>query len=166
MTTPKAVNRPKVIFLLLQVMAVLALMLGALFAVHLGVIGIHVLQGRWYEDAFCTPLNAVIGLLVLVAVSLCACAALVLFIALCQRLKRDTAFTAENVVSLRHIAQSCGLAGIITAGAGAWLWLSGVMPFPLLLLGFLFLALALMAYTLHLLLRQAVEIQQENELTV
>ncbi len=92
---------------------------------------------------------------------------------LCGRMKTSSTFSEANVKGLGSIAKALAIAGGITLLFG-----NSIVPFLLtglpniapvmayLLLPFLLLTVALMIRTVQLLMRRALDMQDENELTV
>ncbi len=92
---------------------------------------------------------------------------------LCGRMKTSSTFSEANVKGLGRIAKAIAIAGGITMLFG-----NSIVPFLLsglpnialvvayLLLPFLLLTVALMIRTVQLLMRRALDMQDENELTV
>lgn len=94
-------------------------------------------------------------------------------VGVCQRLKKASAFCKKNEKALGSIAKALSLAGAITLLFG-----DSVVPFLLtglpaiapiverFLLPFMLLTLAAMVRTVQMLMRRALSMQNENELTV
>lgn len=162
------------VFSLLQWVTVGVALVGTYVACCLILECVTAYQGQWNKwlnpDADYRFL-AVWGIATVAVVSLTSYAALWKFFIMCERLKQGTAFTAANEQGMGHIALCCAVAG------AALLVTSGVLvffcpPVPLGLTNLTLLAcaaygaVALVAYALQLLVRRAVVLQQESELTV
>lgn len=98
-------------------------------------------------------------------------AALAEYFRVCHRIGNDRSFCAENAVSLGRIARSMGAAGALCLLAIPLVALQPQIPLSIwciypLLAAMASLALAVLAWALSKLLRRAVEIKQENDLTV
>lgn len=94
-------------------------------------------------------------------------------IAICQRLKKASAFCEKNEKTLGNIAKAMGLAGAITLLFGdsvVSFLLSGLPAIApaveRFLLPFMLLTLAAMVRTVQVLMRRALSMQTENDLTV
>ncbi len=92
---------------------------------------------------------------------------------LCGRMKKASAFSVKNANALGRIALALGIAGMLTLLFG-----DSLVPFLLtglpavspvverLLLPFMLLGVALMIRTVQVLMRRAVDMQEESDLTV
>lgn len=92
---------------------------------------------------------------------------------LCGRVKKSSAFSAKNEKALGRIALALCIAGVISLLFGSFLfpWLLTNLPaiHPIverLLLPFILLTLALMIRTVQVLMRRALTMQEESDLTV
>ena len=95
------------------------------------------------------------------------------FVLMCARVRKETAFTAANVKALGHIALAFFLGGVLLVVAGnplmSWL-LTGMRgvssPVWGLLPSFAAWTAALLVRAIQVLLKRAVEMQTESDLTV
>ncbi len=131
-----------------------------------GMIMLNAFGSQW--DTFFV---ALLCLAAVVVVSLCCYRALICFYRMCQRLKTTHSFTDDNCQALALMSRQCALAGaaLLVALTVLALWsLSGPMWIgtALFAIPFAFLTIALMLWAVHLLMRRALMIQEENELTV
>lgn len=92
---------------------------------------------------------------------------------LCGRMRRASAFSAKNVSGLGRILAALGIAGCVSLFCGDPLMpfllagLPGISPIAMhLLLPFTLLTLALMLRAVQVLMRRAVDMQEESDLTV
>lgn len=135
-------------------------------------------------------LPGALGIAAVLAVSACCLVALCSFFRLCGRIRRETAFTAQNERALGRIAISCGIGGAVCAAAPLLfmsvmrrvLWLypdasygsmslygtdQWTLPYLYLwLLAFLLLAVGSISRALALLMRRAKLLQEENDAIV
>ncbi len=168
-------SNPSVIFTALQLLSVVALILGFLLAGYLGYIGCVALKvGVEEQSAFLSGM-AITGLVTVLLISVCCCVALIVFFRMCGRLKHDSAFTPENDKAMGRLVQ-CSIA------VGVIFWITTVVLYLLqgpygswslenlngrfLIYGFCFLCLALVIHALRLLVKRAIALQQESDLTV
>ncbi len=174
MNTPK---RPVALMTLAQVICALAVLLTVLATL----INIALLFPDYfvlnsldvYKD---DPMLAVLNFLPLLRdlfLGACLVVAEIGAIRLCGRMKTSSTFSEANVKGLGRIAKAIAIAGGITLLFG-----NSIVPFLLtglpniapvvayLLLPFLLLTVALMIRTVQLLMRRALDMQDENELTV
>ena len=154
----KAWNDPKVIFTALQVCSVIA-MLPALVSIELAVKG--ALHGQ----------PGVVA--VWMAVSALWLTMWTSFLLMCGRLKREpSAFTERNARALMVIAVCCGLLGLpslgwVVTGMGSWDF--GRFGSSVILQGFdmvVCFGVAAVALVLRRLLRSAMALQQDSDLTI
>ena len=95
------------------------------------------------------------------------------FVLMCARVRKETAFTAANVKSLGHIALAFFIGGVLLVVAGnplmSWL-LTGMRgvssPVWGLLPSFAAWTAALLVRAIQVLMKRAVEMQTESDLTV
>lgn len=92
---------------------------------------------------------------------------------ICGRVRKSSAFSTKNEKALGRIAQALGIAGMLTLLFG-----DALIPFLLtdlpaispvverLMLPFVLLVIALMIRAVQLLMRRALTMQEENDLTV
>ncbi len=115
------------------------------------------------------------GFATVLVLSACCLRALYAFYQMCGRVKRGSAFTRENEAAMGLIARQCLICfGTLTAACGLiWLGdaldpvaLRGLYWFEMLFLAVCFLAVALIAWALCLLVRRAVALQEDSDLTV
>ena len=168
-------TNPAVIFTALQILSVVALIVGFLIAGYLGYIGCLGLQVGIEEHSALVLSMSIVGLATVLAVSVCCCVALIVFFRMCGRLKHDSAFTPENDRAMGRLVQ-CSI------GVGLTFWITTLAMYLLqgssvswsllsldgrfMVLGFCFLCLALVIHALRLLVKRAIALQQENDLTV
>lgn len=110
-----------------------------------------------------------VGFASVALVSLCCAAALIAFFLMCGRLKRGTAFTRKNQRTMGFIALCSLIAGVTLIAATVLCGLlgaAGIHCLWMVLGAFLFLAVAAVAWALSLLVRRAVTLQDEADLTV
>lgn len=178
MKTPK---RPVALMTLAQVMAQVICALAILLTIHATLINISLLFPNFvisnslgvYKD---DPMLAVLNFLPLLRdlpLGACLVAAEIGTIRLCGRMKKSSTISEANVKGLGRIAKAIAIAGGITLLFG-----NSIVPFLLtglpsiapaaayLLLPFMLLTVALMIRTVQLLMRRALDMQDENELTV
>ncbi len=115
------------------------------------------------------------GFAAVFVLSACCLRALYAFYRLCGRVKRGSAFTRENETAMGLIARQCLIScGTLLAACGL-IWLGDVLDpvalrglywFEMLFLAGCFLAVALVAWALCLLVRRAVPLQEDSDLTV
>ncbi len=163
----------KVVFTLLQGIAALLMALGVCLAGLLLYVGIHSVGANDLSAAQRIPL-LICGFASVAAVSVCCAVALVEFFRMCGRLKREKAFTARNQRTMGIVALCCLVAGgtllasALVLGIVDWVLADvlGLYWFQMLVGAFLFLAVSAAAWALHLLVRKAVSLQEEVDLTV
>lgn len=114
---------------------------------------------------------ALLCLAAVMVVSFCCYRTLHCFYRMCQRLKTTHSFTEDNCLALKQMSKQCALAGaaLLIAVTALMLWsLNGLlwMGAALFAIPFAFLTIALMLWAVHLLMRRALTIQEENDLTV
>ena len=93
------------VFPVLRAATVASGLLGTALALFLAAIGIDVLRAGLEENIPCWTAASVVGLAAVAAVSVCAYAALTIFLRLCGRLARGSAFTVQNAEAMRRIAR-------------------------------------------------------------
>lgn len=168
-------TNPAVIFTALQTLSIVALIVGFLIAGYLGYIGCLGLRVGAEEHSALVLSMSVTGLVTVLAVSVCCCVALLVFFRMCGRLKHGSAFTPENDKAMGRLVQ-CSI------GVGVIFWITVIVLYLLqgpfvswsllsldgrfMILGFCFLCLALVIHALRLLVKRAIALQQENDLTV
>jgi len=168
-------TNPAVIFTALQILSVVALIVGFLIAGYLGYIGCVALQVSIEEHSALLSGMSITGLVTVLFISVCCCVALIVFFRMCGRLKHDSAFTPENDRAMGRLVL-CSIA------VGVAFWVTTVVLYLLqgpyvswsllsldgrfMVLGFCFLCLALVIHALRLLVKRAIALQQENDLTV
>ena len=152
----RAQRRPQTLITLVQLAGVFAI------AIYLGILEQN------------TPAADVVSFL-LGGVGTVACLTWMLmeFVLMCGRVRRTTAFTAVNVRALGRIALALFIAGGLLLPVGAplmdWLLLGlrgAGMTLAQLLPTLLAWTAALMARAVQVLMRRAVEMQDEQELTI
>lgn len=120
-------------------------------------------------------LLAISGFATVFVLSACCLRALHAFYRLCSRVKRGSAFTRENEAAMALIARQCVISGGTLIAACGLIWLGDVLDpallrglywFEMLFLAVCFLAVALIAWALCLLVRRAVPLQEDSDLTV
>lgn len=162
------------VFTLLQLVTAGVALIGAYVAscvIMEGVAGYQGQWNRWLNSEADYRFTAVWGIAAVVVVGLASCGALWRFFAMCERLKHGTAFTVANEACMGRIALCCAVAcGALVATFAALVFLCPPVPLGLtelcLLGGMAYGAVTLIAYALKLLVRRAVALQQESDLTV
>ncbi|MGN0746704.1 MAG: DUF2975 domain-containing protein [Aristaeellaceae bacterium] len=167
----------RTVLTLLQAVTVVISLMGVYLAAILLYVGIQAL-GAGYP-AIGMPLGSyvtllTVGFLSVLAVSGACAVALCTFFRMCGRLKQDTAFTRANEQAMGRIALCCLIAGLTLAVGCAALWVAesvwgcvmGLYWLEMVIMAVLFLAVALIAWALTLLVRRAVALQEEADLTV
>lgn len=181
-------SRLQLLLLALQGMTAALAMAGTVMAVFLLRFGISAVIGSWTEGDLLLP--GLFGSAAVLVVSACCLVALFSFFRLCGRLRRASAFTAQNERALKRMAVSCGAGGavcavapvifmrlmhrVLTAHANAHyvsVSLGGtdqmILPYVyLLLLAFLLLSVGAICWAIALLMRRARALQDENDYTV
>ncbi|MBQ8555398.1 MAG: DUF2975 domain-containing protein [Clostridia bacterium] len=156
-------NRPIVLLTLAQVMGILAI----LFVI--GFLTVPAFQMTMLETIGLVP-PEVFGFKRIVTLALTACLVWVLLemIFLCAHVKRRTAFTERNARALGRAALACLMAAILLIPIGHDLMnpFLGGMPLQGILPTFAAAVVALMLRAVQLLLRRAVEMQTDSDLTV
>lgn len=109
-------RRPRGLLSVLQALTVCVMLVGTWFAACLGFFGVsaaqELLSGTVLVDA--RTCVVVFGALATVAaVSVCSYITLGSFLALLERMKRETAFTERNCAALGRMAGCCGVAAAI-----------------------------------------------------
>lgn len=160
---------------LLRAAVIGAGVLGLLMAAWFGLAGWAIYTGgdvrAWTTPAVMNACAAV-GYGVLAGVSACCLCALAAFYHLCGRLRDGRAFCEENARAMARIAKLTAACGALLLGAAVFfeiVLLGGEMLPPIWILTLFMLAffgVALLSWTLGLLVRRAAAIQQENDLTV
>lgn len=158
------------VFPVLRAATVVSGLLGTALALFLAAIGIDVLRAGLEENIPCWTAASIVGLAAVVAVSVCAYAALTIFLRLCGRLARGSTFTAQNVAAMRRIARCfLGAGAALTITVAGLTVIMGGMLLPmiyLLLLVLICLGAALLCEALGVLTERAAALQQESELTI
>ena len=163
----KKLNDAPFLFLVLRVATVLVAAAGTWFACLMGYTGLFAVSARPFS-----ALNIAgwIGILTVALVSVCAYVALFTFFRLCGRLARGTAFTEENAAAMRRIALALLISGLgACAGITAVALLIGEIVLPIVYLYVIaaaFLGAALVSHALAVLVRRAVALQQDSDLTI
>lgn len=174
MKTPK---RPVALMTLAQVICVLAVLLTVLVTLESVVLPfpnyVKLYSLGLIEDSLLLTVLKFLPLLRDLFLGACLVDAEIGAIRLCGRMKKSSTFSEANVKGLGRIAKAIAMAGGITLVFG-----NDIVPFLLkglpniapvvayLLLPFLLLTVALMIRTVQLLMRRALDMQDENELTV
>lgn len=160
------------IFTLLQVITVCLCMVGVLLACIPLDVGVHALMDGpdYYELTYAQWVTLLlVGFIAVSIVSLCCAAALVAFFRMCGRLKHGIAYTRKNQHTMGFIALCSLIAGVTMMVSTLLLFLLdavGVFWIWMILCTFLFLAVATVSWALSLLVRRAVALQEEADLTV
>ena len=173
----KSLNSPATIFTLLQGCTVLISLLGVWVAATMLYAGVQALQCGY--PGIGMPLGSyvtllTVGFLSVLTVSGACAVAMYTFFRLCGRLKKGTAFTRVNERAMSRIALCCLIAGLTLAVSCTALWMAesvwgyvmGLYWFQMLVVALLCAAVALIAWALALLVRRAVVLQEEADLTV
>lgn len=169
-------NRPAALLTLVQLLCALAAVLIAAVAFTPAAMLVHYIRHAdvlQHDNTLIVELfGAVYCLRDAAAGALLICAVLEAM-SVCGRLKKASAFTEKNIAALGRIALETALAGGVTLLFG-----DSLIPFLLqglpavspvvqrLLLPFLLLGLALMVRTVQVLMRRALTLQEESDLTV
>lgn len=157
---------------LLQGITVLLCVLGTGMACFPLNIGVHALMDgpSGYGLTCAQWLTLLItGFAAVAIVSLCCAAALIAFFRMCGRLKQGTAFTRKNQRTMGFIALCSLIAGVtllFTTVLCCLMDAASIFCLWMTLGAFLFLAVAAVAWALNLLVRRAVTLQDEADLTV
>ena len=166
----KKLNEAPFVFALLRVATVLVAAYGTWIAVVLGSIGLSAFLSGALYDAISTTYAALAGLATVAVTSVCCYIALLTFFFMCGRLKRGNAFTDENAAAMRRISLVLFIAGIAVAAGIATVMLlmgeSGVAVWHSITLSLVFFGASLLAHALAVLVRRAVALQRESELTI
>ena len=173
----KSLNSPSTIFTMLQGFTVLMSLLGVWIAVTLLYAGVLALQCGY--PGIGMPLGSyvtllAVGFLSVLTVSGACAVAMYTFFRLCGRLKKGTAFTRANEQALERIALCCVIVGltllisciVLWVAESVWGFVMGLYWFQMLVVALLCIAVALIAWALALLVRRAVVLQEEVDLTV
>ena len=166
-------NRPLALFALAQAMGICAMVISAaalLLAVIVPACG-SIIAGMAAGEAF--QAEPVVVLVLVSGLGVCVMWLLTEFVLMCGRVRKETAFTAANVKSLGHIALAFFLGGVLLVVAGnplmSWL-LTGMRgvssPVWGLLPSFAAWTAALLVRAIQVLMKRAVEMQTESDLTV
>jgi len=173
MKTPK---RPVALMTLAQVILVLAILITLFFTFTPAAVFVHYMQNAdvlLYDSSLAVDSSAMLYCLRDAAMGLCLVCAEMEAIGLCGRMRKSSAFSEKNVSALGRITIALTLAGGMTLLFG-----DSFVPFLLqglpvispvverLLLPFLLLGVALMLRTVQVLMRRAVDMQAESDLTV
>lgn len=177
MNMRKSLNAPATIFTLLQCLTVLLSLMGLWIAGTLLYAGILALQCGY--PGIGMPLGSyvtllAVGFLSVLTVSAACAVAMYTFFRLCGRLKKGTAFTRANEQAMGRIALCCLIAGltllisciVLWVAESVWGYVMGLYWFQMLVVALLCIAVALIAWALALLVRRAVVLQEEVDLTV
>ena len=158
------------VFTALQAATLIAGVLGTLFALLLGWIGLTWLSIALEDHAVRMLMACGIGFAVLFTVSVMCYGALTAFFGMCGRLKRETAFTENNEQAMRRIARCFAVCAAVLALALPPLRLligETVLPsIYIAVIAFLFRFVALLAHALCLLVRRAHALQMDSDLTI
>lgn len=175
MTIKKWFYDTRIIFTTLQVLAILALAAGTLLMVWLDILGISaLLRGIFDARGDLIPFS-IIGLMTVAFISIMCYIALISFFTLCGRLKTGTAFTKQNTRAMKRIALCSLGVGAAFLLSDALICLTSFMLFDpsfhlvdvyLVGISLVFFLIALVVWTLYILLERATAIQQENDLTI
>lgn len=162
-----AADRPVGLFVFVQMMGVCAMALSAGLMVAAGML---LLNGYRLREA---PAGGALWLLGLLGTGGCLLWLLTEFVLMCGRVRKETAFTAANVRALGRMALAFLLGGVLLLPAAPTLMdalLLGLrnMSSPLWwsLPSFTAWAAALMVRAIQVLMRRAVELQTETDLTI
>lgn len=169
-------ERPSGLFVIAQalgILAALAIPCGLAILAFSGANAAPALVIREYLGGPSADASQAVMMALLALVGACLVWLLVEFVLLCGRLRKETAFTAANARCLGRIALAFLLGGVVLLAAGGPLMdfllmglpLKGLLPMQLLP-SFMSFTAALMVRGVQVLLRRAVEMQTEQELTV
>lgn len=166
-------KRPVALFTFVQVMAVCAMVISGVAIIGMVIIPVCGSLVTSLTEGY-AQLGEVLAVLLTTAVlGGCLLWLLLEFVLMCGRVKKETAFTAANVRALGRIALAFCLGGVVLLPLGKplmdWLLL-GMRGFrsPVwwVLPAFVAWTAALMVRAIQVLLRRAVEMQTESDLTV
>lgn len=162
----------------LQALIVLLMALGTCLAAYLlcfGAVALVMAVADASAKGLWLGLFTLLAMATVIGVSVCCYRALGAFYGLCRRMKTGTAFTEENCRALTKVARSCAwaagwvlpvvlilAASILGTPVRNWLYALCVN----LAIPFAFLTVALMFQAVHLLMRRALRLQQDSDLTV
>ena len=163
----KKLDDASFIFAVLRMATVIVGMLGTWFALMLMYPGLFAVSSKPFD---LINIGGAVGMLTVAVASVCCYIALVIFFRLCGRLSRGTAFTDENAIAMRRIAAVLLIAGLsVAAGLTVLSVILGDFFLPTVYLYGIalgFLGGALLSHALAVLVRRAVALQQESELTI
>ena len=168
----KKLSTPNAIFTMLQGMTVLISAAGVFLAWMLLRVGFAAVEAGAAVSGLPQPgwwTLLIAGFASVIIVSVACAVALYTFFFMCSRIKRATAFTRENERAMGRIALCCLVAGLTLAAACAALQIAhvtGLFWFQMGVMAFAFLAVSMVAWALCLLVRRAVTLQEEADLTV
>ena len=168
MRLSKTLNDAPFVFTLLRVATVLVAAYGTWVAVVLGTIGFYVFVSGPALDPI--SLAGLAGLTTVVVASVCCYIALVSFFFMCGRLTRGSAFTEQNAAAMRRISRVLLIAGAAVAVGIATVMLltgeSAVAIWHSSTIALVFLGASLLSHALAVLVRRAVALQQDSDLTI
>ena len=177
-------KRPKALLTTLQLLTVLVMLAGTWVAFVLGLFGVSAAQILTGHGTVGSLVMIYASLATVVGVSICCYITLGNFLALLQRMKRETAFTPRNGRALGRMAASCAIAAAILflmmVYIGCWAGWSDLMNIhhlsdilrvlnytaSLLILPFAFCVIALLIQGVRLLMLRAIALQEEQDLAV
>lgn len=151
--------------------AVIAMTCGLLYtgvyALRRGAASLHLSQGSFVT-------LAAAGFTSVIVVAVCCGVALYTFFRMCTRLSQGTAFTQANALAMARITRCCMIAGCTLGLACAalliaeavWGGVMGLYWSEAAVIAFAFLSVGAVAWALTLLVRRAVLLQEEADLTV
>lgn len=173
----KKLSTPNTAFTLLQVLTVLIAVIGVglavlllqvgVSAIALGAAGVGLPPFSWWT-------LLITGFASVAVVSICCAVALYTFFRLCGRMKQGSAFTRPNERAMGRIALCCLIAGLTLAAGCAVLKIAdllggcvmGLYWFEMAAMAFIFLSVSLVAWALCLLVRRAIPLQEDADLTI
>ena len=170
-------KRPVLLLTLAQLILLLAVVLTALIAFLPAGMMVHYMQNAdvlQHDSSLAVDTsNAVYYCLRDAVAGACLVCAGMEAISICGRVKKASAFTEKNVSALGRITIELAIAGVVTLLFG-----NSLIPFLLtdlpaispvvehLLLPFMLLVIALMVRSVQVLMRRALSMQEESDLTV
>lgn len=163
----KKMNETPFLFALLRAATVFVALVGTWFAWMMTITGLFTVSIKPFGAL---NVAGTIGLLTVAVAGICCYVALIVFFRLCGRLARGTAFTDENAVAMRRIARALLIAGLAACTGITAVWLLfGTLVLPIVYLYVIaaaFLCAALVSHALAVLVRRAVALQQDSDLTI
>ena len=172
----KTPTRPVSLMTLAQVILVLIILVTLFFTFTPALVLVQTIQNAdvlLHDSSLGVDLSGALYCLRDAILGACRVCAEMEAIGVCGRVKKSSAFSEKNVSALGRIALALTLAGLLTLFFGESLVAFLLMGMPpihpavqRLLLPFMLLGVALMIRTVQVLMRRAVDMQAESDLTV